>query len=53
MDVQGILAVRAFDRFHREGRGTGDALIPDCRIDLARFEVLCKNRLALREQTGG
>lgn len=45
MDVQGILAVRAFDRFHGDGLATFLTHIPDSGIDFASFKVFSQDRL--------
>ena len=52
MDVQGILAVRAFDRFHGNGLAAFLTHVPDGGIDLAGFKVFGQDRLLSQEAAG-
>ena len=45
MDVEGVLAVRTCNRFDCNGLAAFLTNVPDCGIDLARFEVLRQDRL--------
>jgi hypothetical protein len=52
MDVQGILAVRAFDRFHGDRLAAFLTHVPDGGIDLPGFKVFGQDRLLSQKAAG-